>query len=239
MPSLIAADARDPFHVPLPWRGAPIEGPIRVAFTRDDFGFGLHPDVATALDKAASALSNAGYAVEEVEPPLAYEAGKNGYRALMGEVEALMGEDIRTHGSDDLKAIFEDYYAEYPPFKGTEQLAMLAKRTHYAREWSLFLEDYPLVLTPFMFAPFFTAGRDTEGPEGVREVLGKGLWSFVMNFTGLPAGNIPTHIAELPQGPQPIGVQIAGRRWREDLIVDAMAAIEGEIAPVCTRLWGA
>lgn len=238
MPSLIAADARDPFHVPLPWRGEAIKGPIRVAFTRDDFGFGLHPDVATALDKAASALSNADYAVEEVEPPLAYETGKNGYRALMGEVEALMGEDIRAHGSDDLKAIFENYYTEYPPFKGTEQLAMVAKRTHYAREWSMFLEDYPLVLTPFMFAPFFTAGRDTEGLEGVREVLGKGLWSFVMNFTGLPAGNIPTHIAELPSGPQPIGVQIAGRRWREDLIVDAMAAIEGEIPPVCTRLWG-
>ncbi len=237
MPALIAADPRDPFHVPVPWRGAALDGPVRVAVSRDDFGFGLHPDVATAIDKAASALSNAGYDVVETEPPLARETGEIGYRALMGEVKALLGADIRTYGSDDLNVIFDAYYDEFPPFEGDELLRMLARRSHYARAWSLFLEDYPLVLTPFLLAPFFEAGRDTEGPEGVREVLGRAHWSFIMNFTGLPAGNLPTHIAELPKGPQPIGVQIAGRRWREDLIVDAMQAIEAEISPVCTTLW--
>ncbi|MEM7440802.1 MAG: amidase [Pseudomonadota bacterium] len=237
MPALIAADARDPFHVPLPWRGVALEGPIRVAVTRNDFGFGLHPDVATALDKAASALSNAGYAVEQVEPPLAHETAEVGYRALMGEVKALIGNDVQTYGSETLNAIFEAYYGEYPPYEGAEQLAMMAQRTHYARQWSLFLEDYPLVLTPFLLQPFFEAGRDAQGVEGAREALGQAHWSFVMNFTGLPAGNLPTHIADLPKGPQPIGVQIAGRRWREDLIVDAMQAIEAEIPPVCETLW--
>jgi amidase len=140
-----------------------------------------------------------------------------------------------------LNAIFDAYYAEFPPFEGDEELAMLARRSHYAREWALFLEDYPLVLSPFLLAPFFRPGRDAEGPEGVREVLGRAHWSFIMNFTGLPAGNIPTHIAEMPEGPQPIGVQIAGRRWREDLIVDAMQAIEAEIRPPAPRSghgWG-
>ncbi len=237
MPAMVASDPRDPFHVPLPWRGEPLSGPIRVAVARDDFGFGLHPEVATALDAAASALSNAGYALEEVEPPLAREAGEVGYRALMGEVKELMGPDIREHGSDTVNAIFDEYYRQFPPFEGTELLRRLAQRTHYARQWSLFLETYPLVLTPFLLKPFFTAGRDAEGADGVRDALGHSLWSFVMNFTGLPAGNLPTHIADLPDGPQPIGVQIAGRRWREDLIVDAMQAIEAEIPPVCTTLW--
>ena len=58
-----------------------------------------------------------------------------------------------------------------------------------------------------------------------------------MSFTGLPAGSLPTHIAEMPEGPRPIGVQIAGRRWREDLIVDAMQAIEARIPPECETLW--
>ncbi|MDJ0822271.1 MAG: amidase family protein [Paracoccaceae bacterium] len=237
MPSMIAPDPRDPYHVPLPWRGAPLEGPIRAAFTRDDFGFGLHPDVAAALDAAASALSDAGYAVEEVDAPLAREAGETGYRALMGEVKELMGPDIRSYGSDTLNAIFDEYYRQFPPYEGAEQLRMMAKRTHYARQWSLFLEDYPLVLTPFLLQPYCTAGRDAEGAEGVREALGQAMWSFAMNFTGLPAGNLPTHVAELPAGPQPIGVQIVGRRWREDLIVDAMQAIEDHLPPVCTTLW--
>ena len=237
MPALIAPDPHDPFHVPLPWRGKPLDGPIRVAVTRDDFGFGLHPDVSIALDRAASALSNAGYAVEEVEPPLVRETGEVGYRALMGEVKALMGDDIRTYGSETLNTIFDAYYAEFPPYEGAEELAMMAQRTYYARQWSLFLEDYPLVLTPLLLTPFFEAGRDAEGPEGMRDALGHSHWSFVMNFTGLPAGNMPTHIADLQSGPQPIGVQIAGRRWREDLIVDAMQAIESEIPPVSSALW--
>ncbi|MEL6236881.1 MAG: amidase family protein [Pseudomonadota bacterium] len=237
MPALIAPDPHDPFHAPLPWRGAPLQTPIRVAVTRDDFGFGLHPEVGTALDKAASALSNAGYAVEAVDPPLVHETGEVGYRALMGEVKAMLDPFIRAYGSEVLNAIFDTYYQDFPPYEGSELLTMMAQRTHYARQWSLFLHDHPLVLTPFLLKPFFTAGRDAEGPEGVRDALGQAHWSFVMNFTGLPAGNLPTHLADLPTGPQPIGVQIVGQRWREDLIVDAMQAIEAQIPPLCTTLW--
>lgn len=237
MPALIAPDARDPFHVPLPWRGAPLDAPLRVAIASDDFGFGMDPAVRTALDKAASALSDAGYAVEAIEPPLARETGEMGYRTLLGEVHSLLGPDIRAHGSEEINAIFDEYYRQYPPFEGSELLEMLAKRTFYARKWALFLEEYPLVVTPFMLTPFFKPGRDTEGAEGVREVLGRSHWSFIMNFLGLPAGNLPTHVAEPADGPSPIGVQIVGRRWREDLIVDAMQAIEARIPPVCTRIW--
>ncbi len=237
MPSLIAPDARDPFHVPLPWRGAVSKTPPRVALCREDFGFGLDPAVSTALDKAASALSDAGYAVEEATPPLAQETGDLGYRTLLGEVKALIGDDIRKHGSAEVNAIFDEYYKIFPPFEGVEGLKMLAQRSHYARQWSLFLEDYPLILSPFLLEPFFAPGRDLDGAEGVMDVLGKAQWSFIMSFTGLPAGCLPTHMAETRGGPVPIGVQIAGQRWREDLIVDAMKAIETRIPPLCTQLW--
>ncbi|MEO1027249.1 MAG: amidase family protein [Pseudomonadota bacterium] len=237
MPSMIAADPRDPFHVPLPWRGDTPVHPIKVAVSRDDFGFGLHPEVATAIDKAASALSDAGYAVEEREPPLAKEAGEFGYRTLLGEVKELMGSDIQEHGSPLIRDLFEEYFRQFPPFEGTQLLSSYAQRTHYAREWGRFLEEYPLLLTPFLLKPFFKPGRDEEGVEGVRDVLGQSHWSFIMSFTGLPAGNLPTHIAEMPGGPLPIGVQIVGRRWREDQIVDAMQAIEARIPPACETLW--
>ena len=237
MPALIKADPRDPFHVPMPWRGEAPEHPIRVAVTRNDFGFGLHAHVAAAIDNAASALSDAGYAVEAVEPPLARETAEVGYRTLLGEVKELLGPEIGKHGSAEIKGIFDEYYRQFPPYEGTEYLTMLAQRTHYARQWALFLERYPLVVTPFLLKPFFPPGRDVEGAAGVRDVLGCSHWSFIMSFTGLPAGNLPTHIADLPNGPQPIGVQIAGRRWREDLIVDAMQAIERRIPPASEALW--
>lgn len=237
MPALIAPDVRDPFHVPMPWRGAPLAKPVCVAVARDDFGFGLHPEVATALDNAASALSDAGYAVEEVEPPLARETGEFGYRALLSEVRELLGPDIRHYGSSEINAVFDEYYRQFPPFESDALLGALAQRTHYARQWALFLEDYPLVLTPFLLKPFFAPGRDADGAEGVRDALGCSHWSFIMNFIGVPAGNLPTHVATTSIGPIPIGVQIAGQRWREDLIVDAMQAIEARIPPVCTELW--
>ena len=236
MPATIAPDPRDPFHNPLPWRGEAPAAPVKVAFTKTTFGFDLHPEVSKALDAAREALADAGYVVEEVEPPME-DCALDGYRALLGEVKALMGPDIRAHGSDTIQAIFDEYFRQFPPFEGDELLAMMAKRSHYARQWSLFLEDYPLVLTPFLPQPFFRPDRDTEGAAGVREVLGAALWSYSMNFLGLPAGNVPARLADLPTGLQPINVQIVGRRWREDLVTDACIAVETRIGRMCDRLW--
>lgn len=237
MPAAIAPDPRDPFHVPLPWRGETPEGPIRVGFTRETYEFDLHPEVARALDTARDALADAGYEIEEIDPPLLREAALDGYRALMGEVSALMAPDIRAAGSPQINAIFEEYFVQFPPFEGTELLATMARRSHYARAWSHLLDRCPLVITPFLPQPFFAPDRDTEGPDGVREVLGSALWSYSMNFMGLPAGNLPIHLADLPQGPQPINVQIVGRRWREDLVVDACAAIEARVGTLSAALW--
>ena len=237
MPPLIAPDPRDPFHVPLPWRGAPLDGPIRVGFTKETYDFELHPEVSLALDAARDALTEAGYQVEEVATPSAREAGLAGYRALMGEVQALMGPDIEKYGSATIQAIFAEYFAQFPPYERDALLRTMAERTRFARDWSLFLDRYPLVLTPFLPQPFFGPDRDTEGAEGVREALGSALWSYSMNFMGLPAGSVPARLAELPKGPQPINVQIVGRRWREDLVVDACIAIEARVGRMCDALW--
>ncbi|MCA0905978.1 amidase family protein [Ruegeria marisrubri] len=237
MPSLIAADARDPFHVPMPWRGPDPDAPVRVAFTKNTFGYALHPEVEKALDTARDALTDAGYVVHEIDPPDVFECGRIGYRTLMGEVLTLMQSDIEAAGSKTIQNIFAVYFQEFPPIVETEMVQMLAKRSHYAREWSLFMQDYPLVLSPFLPQPFFKPDRDTEGADGVHEVLGCAVYSYAMNFLGLPAACVPARLAELPKGPQPINVQIAAQRWREDLAVDAAAAIEARVGQMCLPLW--
>ncbi|NOC81790.1 amidase family protein [Ruegeria sp. HKCCD6428] len=237
MPSLIAADARDPFHVPMAWRGPAPDAPVKVAFTKNAFGYALHPEVEKALDTARDALTDAGYMVQEIDPPDVFECGRIGYRTLMGEVLTLMKSDIEAAGSKTIQNIFAVYFQEFPPIVETEMVRMLAKRSHYAREWSLFLQDYPLVLSPFLPQPFFKPDRDTEGAEGVHEVLGCAVYSYAMNFLGLPAACVPARLAELPKGPQPISVQIAAQRWREDLAVDAAAAIEARVGQMCLPLW--
>jgi amidase len=99
----------------------------------------------------------------------------------------------------------------------------------------VFLADYPLVLTPFLPAPPFEWDRDEQGAEGVREVLGAAVYSYSMNLMGLPAACVPAHFDD----GLPIGVQIVGRRFREDQLLDAAEAIEGAAGVMAQRLWAA
>lgn len=237
MPTMIAPDARDPFHVPLPWRGPALEGPIKVGFSLETGDMPLHPEVEKALLDAKAALTEAGYVVEEVAPPSLKEIQFDGRSALMTESFALMAEDIAKYGSPAIAGVFEQNYRRTPTVDMTKLLQLLAQRTFYARQWSVLMEEYPLFLSPFYPLPFYAPGRDAEGAEGLRETMGQGHWSTLGNYLGLPAGNVPARLGEFPEGPKPIGIQILGRRWREDLVVDAMVAIEDRLGRLSKQLW--
>jgi amidase len=60
---------RDPWSVPAPLLGPEPATPIRVAFVVDPAGQGTADQVQEGVRKAATALEDAGYAVEEVQPP--------------------------------------------------------------------------------------------------------------------------------------------------------------------------
>jgi amidase len=232
MRSLIRYDPRDPWQVPIPFDGPPEPRP-KVAFTKNTFEFTLHPAVSTALDTARSALTAAGYDVEEVEPPLLRETAEHAARCLFGEAKLMLGPDIAKHGSAALNAVFAEYYRQFPPFEGEDLLRAMAHRNHYIRAWTVFLAEYPLVLTPFLPAPPFDWDRDEQGAEGVREVLGAAVYSYSMNLMGLPAACVP---AGFHDG-LPIGVQVVGRRFREDQILDAAEAVEQRAGVMAHRLW--
>lgn len=238
MPVMVAPDPRDPWHAPLPWRGPAVEGPIRVGWTDRVWGAELDAEVARALADTRAALADAGYVLEEIEPPAMPEAGYLGYSALMTEVRHMLWPDIERLGSETLKRVFAAYFRFAPPLETPDYLRAVARRSAFAREWSLLLERCPLVLTPFLPRPFFAPGRDAEGEAGAQEALGCAPWSFAMNFMNLPAGNLPARLAEVPgRGPVPVGVQIVGRRWREDLVVDAMIAVEDRLGRLAPELW--
>lgn len=66
---LAGPSLRDPWSVPAPLRGPEPARPIRVALVVDPAGQGTAMQVQEGLRKAAAALEDAGYAVDEVEPP--------------------------------------------------------------------------------------------------------------------------------------------------------------------------
>src|SRR5437016_675804 len=67
--AMSARDPRDPWWAPAPLVGEPVARPVRVALTIDPAKGGVRADVAAAVREAGNALANAGYAVEEIEPP--------------------------------------------------------------------------------------------------------------------------------------------------------------------------
>ena len=67
----------------------------------------------------------------------------------------------------------------------------------------------------------------------MREVLGSAYYSYAMNFMGLPAAIVPANFND----GLPVGVQIVGQRFREDLILDAAEAVEDSVGIMSHRLW--
>jgi amidase len=193
----------------------------------------LHPAVEKALDTAREALLDAGYRIVEIEPPSVREIADEMGRTLFGEVNALMGQDIQRYGSRTFKKVYSSYLELFEPYEGQDLLLALARRSRYVREWLLFLQDYPLVLTPFMPSPTLAWDRDAQGVEGARDMLGAAIYVGAMNFLGLPAGNIAAHYND----GLPVGVQIVGRRFREDMILDACEAIEQRVGVMAHRLF--
>ena len=238
MPEIIKSDLRDPFHVPMPWDNSKLSRNSRkVALCCDTPGFKTDSEVLKGLKIAADALSNVGFEVHEVTPPLLEETAKDGYSALLGEVYGLLGDDIRKYGSKKIQMIFDEYFRQFEPYEGRKLLTAMANRTRYAREWALFMDEYPLIISNLIPTTFFYPDRDAEGAAGVTEVLGAALWSYSVNFIGHPAGIVPTHISYTKNGSTPIGIQIIGQRWREDTVVSALIAIEKHCGTIYGKLW--
>jgi len=101
------------------------------------------------------------------------------------------------------------------------------------RVWSLFLDEHPLVLSPFLMRPMYSWNYDGEGLAQAKDLFDSAIYSYGINYLGLPAGVVPIDLVE----GLPAGVQLVGRRFREDVILDAMAAVEKRAGRLVERLW--
>ena len=230
-------DPRDPWWVNAPLEGPPLAKPIRVAVIKapaDLGGATQHPDVLAAVNQAASILAEAGYVVEEVKTPGFTEAAKVWGALLGNEIRVLMLKMIEAEGDADLKKSVHGMI-DAEPVLGVEQyMTMLSDRTRIVREWFLFLEKYPLVLSPVSAVPPFEHGFDTQGNEHMQEVLKQQTPQCALPLLGLPGIAVPTGLAN----GLPMGVQLIAPRFREDLLLDAAAAIEfraGLLTPIDPR----
>jgi len=232
--AMSARDPRDPWWVPAPLRGPPPSRPIAVALAR------LPPDLVADADtlgcvrRAARHLEDAGYAVEEVAVPDITALWQLWADILCAEIATLLGRTMDAAGSDDYRRALRGIMALSRPLDAAGYMTAIALRSRRLREWLLFLERWPLVLTPVSLRPTPGPRADLGGDAAVREIFYNDLrFVSAINLLGLPAAVVP---AGLQRG-HPVGVQLIASRYREDLCLDAARAIERRTGILTRRLW--
>ncbi len=230
--SMSGPAGRDPWYTPAPLEGPPVAR--RVAVTIDPGEEGVDPQVAEGVRKAARALSDAGYEVEEVDPPMVGEARDLWAKQVMLEVGMGFRPLIDEVGGEDAKRFLDLAMAGVPELDFGGYVASFGERQKIARAWTEFAERYPLILGPVGTDRPFTVGFDVAGADEIQQLLRSMRLVVAINLLGLPAVALPVGVAEgLPQG-----VQIIGNRYREDLCMAAAEAIEqrlGVITPIDPR----
>jgi aspartyl-tRNA(Asn)/glutamyl-tRNA(Gln) amidotransferase subunit A len=99
--------------------------------------------------------------------------------------------------------------------------AMVARR-EMSTAWNLLFTNYDLVISPTLNVLAFPVGRAApDGPDGSANFV----WSntALFNLTRHPAITTPAALG--PSG-LPIGVQIIAAHYRDDLVLQASAALE-------------
>ena len=178
-------------------------------------------------------LADAGYAVDAVEPPPITEPARGWMSVGITELKLTLDESVRRHGSDELAAVFDADHDMGELLDLAGYRAVLSDRTRTMRAWSLFQEEHPLVLTPLLMRPWFPWDYDAQGPAAVQDLFDSAIYSYGVNFLGLPGGVVPVGLVD----GLPVGVQVIDPRYREHLVLDAMGAIEARTGSILDGLW--
>jgi amidase len=221
-------DPRDPWWVPAPLTGPALPRPLRVAMTVNCHGTPADPAVVAAVRQAGAWLADAGYVVEEVEPPSLAEAHELWMRVANDEARQFMWPAVQQLGDEGVRRSFGWMLDASPVLDHAAHLRALAKRATLQRRWQLFMQNFPLVLCPVSGEPPFPWGWDVQDRATMDRVMRAQESQFAVPVLGLPAVSVPTGLA----GALPMGVQLIGPRFREDLVLDAAEVIESRCPPI-------
>ncbi len=224
--AMCARDIRDPW-----WVGVPLEGPPapkRAALCVRPDGMQVVPEVEAALRDAAKRLEAAGWTVEETDVPPLREPAQ--IQALYWLAETRRGMNAALIREDDPDANF--VYAQMEALCPNPDLHAfmdgLQKRATFLRQWMEFFERFPVAIIPVSGELPFRDQEDIESVAAFRRIMEAQMPQIGLPLMGLPGLTVTTGLV----GGTPVGVQIVGGRYREDLMLAAGEAIEAAGAPI-------
>ena len=227
---LAGPDDRDPSSLPVAGHdyAAAAREPLdlrgrRIAYSPDLGGLvPLDPEVREATRLAASRFEALGCSVEEASFDAADVREIIAGTRAFGLV-ARFADLVERHG-DRMAAQLTGQVGDAlrQDLRSVGQAERL--RSRYWHRVRAFLERYDFILTPTVGAPAFRLDRPLPAEIGGRPVArfyDAILSAYAFSLVGLPAASVPC--GSTREG-LPIGLQIAGRRHREDLVLGAAAA---------------
>ena len=224
---------RDPWYTPVPFTGPALPNPIRVAVATDPSGDGVDPAIAAGVRRVAGALADAGYAVEEMSLPSVGDASDVWLTLVLAEIR-MMWPLFEAIVSDDARRFLAAALSLREPLGQEAYAAAFMERQGIARKWTQFQAETPIVVGPVATQLPFAVGADLEGPDGVDRVRRTLDLTLLCNCLGLPAVALPAGVED----GLPVGVQIIGPRYREDVCLTAAWEVEralGTITPIDPR----
>jgi len=223
-------DDGDPSAAPVPlrWPGEDELKRIRVGYFEDDGRTPVTPETRAAVRTAAEALRRAGFQVEAFRPE-GLELARQLWWKLFGVAGGMMLGPMTKGRESDLSPIlkeFSGWAAAEPAHSGQSLLETWIERDVVRMQVFAQMQEYPVLLCPVASIPAFRHGERGWQVEG-KTVRYLDAWSYTewFNLLGTPAVTVP--VGKSPEG-LPIGVQIAGRPWQEELVILVAAALEGQ-----------
>ena len=238
--AMMGRDARDPWWVPVPLKDEiPSKG--RVALCSGIPEAEVDPAVAAAVKQAGKWLADAGYEVEEAAPPQLHEAGSLFFALVVSE-NAVSKDDragttkaIEALGDEPCKRARRSTVASIPALDYEGYVAALARRAALLRRWMAFFGRYQLVVMPVSWQRPFPVDEDQKGDAAMAALLRAQVPVLACSTLGLPGLALPATLA----GGVPVGVQLVGPRYGEEILFAAAGEIEARTAvktPIDPRL---
>jgi amidase len=225
----LAAMSAPDFHDPW-WTPAPLTGPDfprRAALAIAPEGMPVVPEVAAALQDAAQRLRAAGWTVEEVAPPPLKETAELQAILWLAETRRTGTELMQREGDADALTIFGFMERLCPPTDTHALADALQRRLGLLREWLVFLERYPVLLLPVSGELPFPDHDDVTSFVRFEQIMAANLPQVGLPLLSLPGLVVATGMV----GQTPVGVQLIGSRYREDILLAAGGVIEAGGVP--------
>ena len=124
---------------------------------------------------------------------------------------------------------FIDYASGYLPASDLASWAMAHTARHgLARRWSLWYQEYPVLLSPVWSQPAFPLDFDIASLDGAIATLELMRPVLPANLLGTPAAVVPAGMAD----GLPVGVQVMGGKYTELRCLAVAEAIEQRLGPL-------